>query len=700
MDGDRSTETGVSRRRLLQAVAGGGTAALAGCSLLERESDATATTIEDDRATALAERFAPRLSFDRYERWFPTDPRQYEHEEDGETVVDGFDAFDGYTKQFEAGGEPPAPTVFYHAVEYEESPLAVVQFWFYSVFDQFTTNFHWHDWELLQVFVDTETDEPQLYVASAHSRKVPNNEHLDPQQRPRILAELGSHSSTVSLNERPESFQRLPVGDVAADITNRGLEALESLSQLPIAYGLPRDEGGRLPYVVPELDGAPIYEHDRLPSVDRESLVDDAVTIRSYDALSSPPGSIPAREPGLTMEHAGREDTGADATYDLVPTTEAEHISAFTGPQLSFEFAIPGFVEDAVAGHITTAGVPWDQTRYANPAADISEPAHRATLADRYDAIGAPSAVNSVIATVSRTISSDEAPDGQGVTTAESPVETMALLESEPEAVPTFRGVAMVQDVPAGEHRLTVNGAGFEPHSEPVGVEDGGSTAVAGVEGEIPLVASEDAVKLRVDADGTDADLTDVSVADDFGGRLYEASMDGPDAVYVHRGGAYTTEVRDSDDAIGAFRVRPGTGAGDGDSDDSDGDDSEVTIERPDTGKASLSRFLADISAETATDVDRATGADDDGRPSSVNGLVQALEAISEAADRAAKRAAETDSKGADRALEAVTESLERASQRLAEAREDVPAPTAKASEKRLAQADRRAEQALASEKL
>ncbi|PSQ32409.1 hypothetical protein BRD09_03610 [Halobacteriales archaeon SW_10_68_16] len=143
-----------------------------------------------------------------------------------------------------------------------------VQYWLYSAFDQFATNFHWHDWEALYVFVDTDTGEPQLYVASSHSRKVPNNEFLDPETDvPRVLTELGSHSSALSVNDERDRFQRLPAGDLVADITNSTIEGVEDLAEIPLAYGLPRDEGTRLPYVVPELDGQPLYEHGRLPAV-------------------------------------------------------------------------------------------------------------------------------------------------------------------------------------------------------------------------------------------------------------------------------------------------------------------------------------------------------------------------------------------------------------------------------------------------
>jgi hypothetical protein len=679
----------VRRRTLLQALGATGAASLAGCAGRDDGTDAPATEVTDERADRLAERFAPTLYFDADERWFPTDPRPYESERDGRPVVDGFDAFDGYTRRFEESGEPPDPTVFSRVVRYEASPLAVVQYWLYSAFDQFTTNFHWHDWELLQVFVDTETEEPQLYVASAHSRTVPNNEYLDPDPEavPRILSELGSHSSALSVNERPESFQRFSIEDsISADITNRTLDALEALVELPAAYGLPRDEGLRLPYIVPELDGAPIYEDDRLPSVDRSSLVPETLTVRSFDALSSPPRDLPERSTGVSFDHEARDRGEADVRYELVPTREVEHVEAFTGPQLSFEFAVPEFAEDAVASHITAAGVPWSQPRYDDPETDITDPTHRAALAERYAVVTAPSPVNSVVAAVTEALETDEAPSGEGLTTRSSPVETIALLESDPVAVPTFAGVAVARDVEPGDHRLTVNGAGVAPHSERVSVADDGGVTTAGVGGEIPLVAREDAIKLGVDADGTEADLTRLAVDDDFAGRLYDAPIDGPDAVYVHRGGAYAAEVRDADDAVGAFRVNPT-------------DESAVTIEEPNTGKAPLAQFVADLGAETAAQVGEASGRAG-GRANAIDGLARALEAVASAAGQAAGRAAAGDRGPADRALETVAANLDRVEERLSAAGDGLPDPLANATGRRLAQARRRTEQALAAEKL
>ncbi|MDF9745567.1 hypothetical protein [Natrinema salsiterrestre] len=690
------TTVDLNRRTVLGAMAGLSGTALAGCSAFEQGDDGETNQLDDETARELATRFAPTLYFDSREPWFPTDPEPYTSERDGETIVDGFDAFDGYHERY-SDGEPPNPTVLYHAVEYEESPLAVVQFWCYSAFDQFTTNFHWHDWEVLHVFVDTETDEPQLYVASSHSRKVPNNEFLDPDPElvPRILSELGSHSSALSVNDVPDRFQRIADGDLFADITNTAIEGIEDLADYPLAYGLPRDEGSRLPYLVPEYEGEPIYEHKKLPSVTEESLISGDITVRSLDALTSPPTDLPTRETGLVFQH-GERSADADIEYELVPSTEREHIAEFTGPQLSFEFAVPDLVEDALAGHLTTTGTPWSQPRYENPAADISVPNHRAELADRYDAIGDAAPINTVVSRVTDAVASEDAPDDEGLTTVESSLESVVLLESEPEAVPTFGGVAVAQDVPAGDHRLTVNGAGKAPHSERVSVSDGGSTTAAGVDGEIPLVARDRATKVELGDDSGSTDLAAVAVEDDFAGRLYESPADGTDAVYVHDGGAYTTEVRDGDDAVGAYRVNP-----DPDS------DSGVRIERPETGKASLSEFVAEIAEETRAAVESRTEGDsddddddDNGSSNGVNGLERALAAVAESAQRAAERARDSDRGNADKQLEAVRNRLERVTTRLAEAEGEIPDSLSKATANRLEQADRRSRQARDAEKL
>ena len=750
--------TDIDRRGYLAALAGTGAASLSGCSLLEGDEDDATTAVDGERARELAERFAPTLYFDAGEKWFPTDPRRYETDREGSPVVDGFDALDGYSERYSDPESPPEPTLFYHAVEYDDSPLSVLQFWQYSAFDQFTTNFHWHDWEVLHVFVDTETDAAQLYVASSHSTRVPNNEFLDPEPAPapRILSELGSHSSALSVNDRPDEFQRLPGADLLADITNTAIDGIESLAETPLAYGLPRDEGGRLPYVVPEYEGGPVYDHERLPAVEADSLIDGSLTVRAFSELATPPTDLPERSTGVVFRHEGREaiggggPVGTEYAYELVPTSELEDITDFAGPQLSFEFAVPAFAEDAVSGHISTAGVPWEQPRYGNPADDITDPNHRAALAERYDAIGAAAPINTVVASVGEAVAADDAPEGEGLTTRASPVESVALLESESRVVPTFGGVAVARDVPEGDHRLTVNAAGRAPYSEslPVGgaeaetpttgatttdpatttstVTPGSETpdatgtegadraapaervTAAGVDAEIPLVASEAARKLEIDADGTDADLAGVAVEDDFAGRLYDAPTEGSDAVYVHRGGAYTTEVRDADGELGAFRVNPGRGrVPDSDSNDDDDDDDEgergppIRIDRPDTGKASLSSFLVEIAVETRDQAQAIVDDGDlDGRANGLRGLVRSLDAVIEAAERATESARAGDQGNADRQLRAVAVGIDRVVDRLAEIDEGVPESFLAAVRNRSDQVARRAEQAQRARKL
>ncbi|VTT87061.1 unknown [Halorubrum sp. DM2] len=725
----------VDRRTVLGAVAGAGSAAVAGCAGSEPE-DASTTGLDPERLEGLAARFAPTVYFDSAEPWFPTDPRPYATEEDGETVVDGFAAFDGYHERYDDAGEPPNPTVFYNGMRYEDSPLAVVQFWMYSAFDQFTANFHWHDWEVLHVFVDLDSGDPQLYVASSHSRSVPNNEFLDPDpdRVPRILTELGSHSSALSVNEIPDGFQRVGDDGLLADITNAAIDTVEDLLGIPLAYGLPRDEGARFPFVVPEYGGEPIYDHPDLPSVTAGSLVDGALTVRSLDALSSPPTDLPDRETGVAFRHADREDALADETaesvvgYDLVPSAELEGISAFTGPQLSFEFAVPGAVEDAVAGHITTTGVPWEQPRYENPALDVSAGNHRSELAARYESIAddpsfgddAAGAFDAVVARVTEATETDDAPPGEGLTTTDASVESFVLIESDPEAVPTFAGgVAVANGVPEGDHRLTVNGAGQAPHSERLTVAADESVTAAGVDGEIPLVARENARKVELDDAESDVDVTRTAIEDDFAGQIYDSAVDGSDAVYVHAGGAYTTEVRDADDEVGAYRVNPDPPGNDDGDDDDDGTGATdpIRIERPETGAASLAGYVADVAEETRAAVAAAAASDDgddgdgnDGESSggsggggpsnAVNGLERALAAAVDQAERAEERAREGDGEGTDRQLANVLDRIARIEERLAAAREGLPPGLANATGKRVAQATRRVEQARSAEKL
>jgi hypothetical protein len=590
----------VSRRRLLAGgllALGGGAAGAYGLRGESGENDdagtatptpaptPTARQPDDEEARRLAARFAPDLHFGAREKWFPTDPRRYETERGGERIVDGFDALDGYTREFAEGESPPAPTVFYRVVEYPDDPLVAVQYWLYSAFDQFTTNFHWHDWELLQTFVDTEADRPVLHAASAHSRRVPNNEYLEPDaERAAVLTEVGSHSSALGLNATRDRFERLSIEGTGPDVTNESVAAAGVVESLPAAYGLPRDEGFRLPYLVPELDGAPLPDHPRLPNVGIDDLLAEDVTVRSRTALSEPPRDLPARDPGETWTHPDSA-TEADRAYDLVPMAEVEGIADLTGPQLSFEFAVPGFAEDAIASHLSPTDLPWTQPRYVRPEADVTDPVHRGALAERYASVEPGGPLARLVGAVREATRSPDAPDGEGVTTVAPTVEATALVESEPTPVPTSAG-RVVANVPPGDHRLTVDAPGSAPYAERVTAGEGETTR-AGVDGAVAVVPRASAVKVRVEA-ATDADVERVRLEDDFGGRLYDAAPDaeGRDALYAHESGAYTVEVRDADGVPGAYRANPDPGG-------------DVTLRDLRTGKAPLASFVRDLLSET-----------------------------------------------------------------------------------------------------
>ena len=636
---DAAEETGgLSRRRLLAGV--GGAAVLGGGALAmfggETSVPNPADAVRPDPETArdFADAFAPTLYFGAGERWFPTDPRRYESQRDGETVVAGFDALDGYTEEFEESGDPPSPTLFYNVVEVTDR-LTVVQHWIYSAFDQFTTNFHWHDWELLQTFVDTETNTPVLYSASAHSRKVPNNEFLDPEASDRvaIISEVGSHSSALGVNASPRTFQRFPSEDTFADITNRAIDVAESVGSFPAAYGLPRDEGVSLPYALPELDGEPVYEHDRLPNVEREHLVPDELTVRSFSELATPPEDLPRREQGRSF---GPRGTDTDTTYDLVPMQETDHIADYTGPQLSFEFAVPRLAEDAVASHLTSVGRPQDQPRYRNPVDDVTDPRHRSALAERFDGVETGGPVSQVVGVLRQaTAGAPGAPDGGGISLSDPATEQVALLESEPTAIPTTNGIVVATDVAEGEHRLTVNGPGVAPYSQRLRHGGGSETTRVGVEGAVTVVPNRDAVKVQADARETPAGVANLRVTDDFAGLVYDAlpAEDDTFGVYVHRSGAYTAEITDRDGDRGAFRVNP------------DPDDDAVTIENPTTGKVAMTRYLADYLAESLAEA-RSFRDREDTDAEDIDPIVAELEKAVTAAE-GAREAAESGDAGA-----------------------------------------------------
>jgi len=141
---------------------------------------------------------------------------------------------------------------------------------------------------------------------------------------------------------------------------------------------------------------------------------------------------------------------------------------------------------------------------------------------------------------------------------------------------------------------------------------------------------------------------------------------------------------------VGAFRVNPDSAA-----------DGTLTIESPDTGKASLAQFLVDISSETYDQID--AGYDPDtaqGRENSIRGLLRALQAVVDAAERAAEDAAAGDTDSADQQLETVAMRLENVSSNIDDASDTLSDPLTAAARNRLDQAQLRNEQAREADRL
>jgi hypothetical protein len=631
----------------------------------ESTATATATTTAGDPTDSseavpeLVARYAPDLYFGALEKWYPTDPRRYVVETDDGPVVDGFAALDGYSAAFEETGEPPAPTAFYSVVEAADG-VDAVQYWFYSVFDQFTVNFHWHDWELLQVFVDRESGSPLLLSASAHSRSVPNNEFLAPDAaagwRPGLLSEVGSHSSASEVNGVVPTFERLPTGEWAPDVTNDVLESAPGVAA-PFAYGLPRDEGARLPFAMPELDGHRLDRHPAL-SVGREAFVDERATVDSWHGLPRPPADLPLREPGLVFASAG-SPTAADATYVLEPLARVrDAVSDFVGPQLSFEFAVPGFVENRLAGHITSVGIPWEQARFTDPLADVTDPVHR----ERIDGARPSGLSDRVVGRVRRLgggadgalggVSEAARPALEGAATVSLyplPVEVAVRLSSaSPVATVTRRGAFGYLHVDRGDHLLVVDGPGFAPLGQRF-VHGGGSVRV-GADGELAVVTTEDAGWIRGDGRGTNG-VSRVRVTEDYAGVVYDGRPVETDrfAVAVHRDGRYTVEVVDADGRHGAYRVGPGSF-----------EDGEARREAVETGKASLAGALRDEVGALRDLADRLAERD---RNESV--VPDRLSRAREHAAAAAGAATDGDGRAADERLADAAAALEGALERL-----------------------------------
>lgn len=663
------------------------------------ESTPSTTTSTDpiqptEEAPAIVNRYAPDLYFGALEKWYPTDPRNYISETANDPVVDGFTALSEYSTAFDAADAPPDPTVFYNVVEAADG-VDAIQYWLYSVFDQFTVNFHWHDWELLQVFIDRETGSPLLLSASAHSRASPNNEFLEPDvpedRGPGILSEVGSHSSASEVNGVIPSFERIPTEDWHSDVTNDILDITQDVVA-PFAYGLPRDEGARLPFVMPELDGHRLDQYPAL-SVAREDFVDERVTVDAWRGLPRPPTDLPLREAGIVITHPDSPTT-ADATYELKPISSLRGvIEDFVGPQLSFEFVIPGFAENQFASHITSVGIPWKQDRFEDPLDDVTDPAHR----QRIDGNSPSGLMNRVVGRVRHLRSGSDGALGRvtsetrevleamiNVSLFRSPVEVAVRLSSEaPVATVTRDGVFGYLHVDSGEHLLVINGPGLAPLAERF-VHEGG-LARAGAEGELTVVSNEDVGWIRGDGQDTTG-IAHVRVIEDYAGVVYDGRPVDANrfAVAVHREGRYTVEIVDQNGRSGAYRVTPA----------SFDDASHAVRDRVETGKAQLAGTLRDEIREVG-DVARVLGEQDDAGREVIDRLSRAQEEASEAI-RAANR---DDERSANEWLSTVITSLEETLQVLSSERQSgYSDASAAVLESRVREAIERAETAIETE--
>lgn len=586
----------------------------------------------------LANRFAPTLHFGEHEKWFPTDPRKFLEDEnvpsdacenDGDNIVCGFNALNKYTRLLNgSGGAPPFPTVFYDftvagedGIDFtvaeddpiEDKPLIVVSYWFYYVFNQFL-NSHMHDWSVLHVYLDNRGDSPKpvLLVGRAHGPGkailgVENNEYFKPKredvdseigQPTGVLEEVGAHASVTDINDRRTTFE--PIGE-NIDITN-GPDIMNSLPDGEgDPYGLPRDEGATIPYIMPRVGNTELYQHEDLPDVDRSDLIEE-LTLRSptgseifgfCGVFPEPPSDpdLPVRTHGRTVVNA-ESDLSGDHEYDLARLQDLEsQIDEFTGEKLDIDVCI-SFLDDIF---LSKDFEPPDlQTSDYDPFLDISEPAHRDQFAALFDFLTLENSGISIVEGEAFetkpgsegeikedfTDIKDELADLIEFSLFPVSIESMIILESEDIVLPTANGRFSIQAVP-GEHRLIINGPGYAPYAEKFDLSDTGHQA--GGAGRVSLVPNSDSVKIGGELSGAEGGIQQIQIANDYVGELYDSRPPvekNAFAVYVPESGTYTVEITDNDGKKGAFRIDPEPG------------EDEVVVDIR-TGKASLASYLA-----------------------------------------------------------------------------------------------------------
>lgn len=377
----------------------------------------------------IAEKFAPTFSFDKDEKFFPTDPTEFEdalYEVNGPNDYQGEEDFDDIfdLDPRESGYQPaediededdPYPrtelygpdalseyvnsdenyTVFYNVTDAlnEDETLYAVSYWQYYAFDQFV-NVHWHDWEVLHVFFEgdvknPEETEPVMAVASAHRGLAADNEYtgLD-RERIGILSELGAHANATDVDSPARTG---PDGDFnrAEECPPSPAPADPFCQEDPIdvtnfndAYGLPRDEKGGNSRGEIAVDNA--YYRATIEGTPVQDLeVFESSEISETDLIKVD-----------NNEDRQRRDDGETLTpdeYELASMDKViNEIDEFTGPQFDIRVAddlssrvplppspVPGLgISDELLDVIIavregegfkTVGEPWKEENFSNP---------------------------------------------------------------------------------------------------------------------------------------------------------------------------------------------------------------------------------------------------------------------------------------------------------------------------------------------
>jgi len=640
----------------------------------------------------IAEKFAPTFSFDEDEKFFPTDPtefedalyevsgplesadspyqgykdfpEEYQPEENIESLLEAYPRTELYGPDAlaEYANSEKNYTVFYNVIESVggSEELNVVSYWQYYAFDQYV-NIHWHDWEVLHVFFEgdikkPEETEPVMAVGSAHRNLVPNDEFTGLDRGTiGVLSELGAHANATDVDspDRTGPDERFKRAELV-ELTGSGLEfgSPVDVTNTNDAYGLPRDETAiiTLPpgsieptiigetvvsasYDIPKIDRTPIYEvteiQDSLADVSEEDLIENGTNLD--------------RDLGKKLD---------PDDYDLAPMERvSSSIDEFTGPRLDSNNLSrldnpPEFVGKA----FKTVGEPWKEDNFNNPAKDVDnieylESQYDLRMEDKGETIrgnleditsGTEGRVPAGKFTVTEgTISDDMIEDikEDANVSLEPPEEEGTVgVESELRVGPTSNGRVTISDLEEGKHNLYIVTPSGEPYSQKVQIQEGEN--FMGVNGRVPTVPRDESTKI-VGNTKENVSVANLTVSEDYIGKIYDAEPAGEDtlAVYVHSEGEYTIKIADEEGEVGAYRVVPS-------------DEDEINLGTIKTGKLAISQYLVEYLRDSAKEskkvIDGSSGEDNkkgasgkSGNKGIVNSISSKFEGAADAAERA-----------------------------------------------------------------